>query len=306
MKNVRIFAILFFLLIVISLLSLFASIPLPSLPVVIQLRLPRLILAIFAGAALGIVGSAFQGILRNPLADPYIIGVSGGACLGGTVSILAGIQPIQVFAFAGAVVTIFVVERLATISGRLEREALLLAGVVCGTLASSLVMLFMTIGGKSLNEMIYLLMGWLGVIWDKKLLIGFIISAVIVAIASFIIWLRSKELNILSLGEEEAISIGVDVERLKREIFILGSVIVGLVVSMCGAIAFIGLMVPHITRRLLGPDHRILIPGSAIMGAVLLVLSDMFARGIAVYELPVGVITSIFGVPFFLYLLRRG
>ncbi len=306
MKNVRIFAILFFLLIVISLLSLFASIPLPSLPVVIQLRLPRLILAIFAGAALGIVGSAFQGILRNPLADPYIIGVSGGACLGGTVSILAGIQPIQVFAFAGAVVTIFVVERLATISGRLEREALLLAGVVCGTLASSLVMLFMTIGGKSLNEMIYLLMGWLGVIWDKKLLIGFIISAVIVAIASFIIWLRSKELNILSLGEEEAISIGVDVERLKREIFILGSVIVGLVVSMCGAIAFIGLMVPHITRRLLGPDHRILIPGSAIMGAVLLVLSDMFARGMAVYELPVGVITSIFGVPFFLYLLRRG
>lgn len=306
MKNVRIFAILFFLLIVISLLSLFASIPLPSLPVVIQLRLPRLILAIFAGAALGIVGSAFQGILRNPLADPYIIGVSGGACLGGTVSILAGIQPIQVFAFAGAVVTIFVVERLATISGRLEREALLLAGVVCGTLASSLVMLFMTIGGKSLNEMIYLLMGWLGVIWDKKLLIGFIISAVIVAIASFVIWLRSKELNVLSLGEEEAISIGVDVERLKREIFILGSVIVGLVVSICGAIAFIGLMVPHITRRLLGPDHRILIPGSAIMGAVLLVLSDMFARGIAVYELPVGVITSIFGVPFFLYLLRRG
>jgi len=270
------------------------------------LRLPRLILAIFAGGALGIVGSAFQGMLRNPLADPYIIGVSGGACLGGTVAILSGLRPIQIFAFAGALVTIFVVEKLATIAGRLEREALLLSGVVCGTLAASLVMLFMTIGGRSLDEMIYLLMGWLGVIWDKKLLIGFVVSAVIVTIASFIIWLRSQELNILSLGEEEAVSIGVDVERLKREIFILGSVIVGLVVSMCGAIGFIGLIVPHITRLLLGPNHRILIPGSAIMGAILLVFSDMVARGIAVYELPVGVITSIFGVPFFLYLLRRG
>ncbi len=306
MKNIRIFLIFFSLLILISLVSLFVGISLPSLSIVTQLRLPRLVLAIFAGAALGVVGSAFQGILRNPLADPYIIGVSGGACLGGTVSILFGLQPIQIFAFAGALITIFVVEKLATISGRLEREALLLSGVVCGTLASSLVMLFMTIGGRSLDEMIYLLMGWLGVIWDKTLLIGFIISATVVAVASFIIWLRSEELNILSLGEEEAISIGVDVERLKREVFILGSVIVGLVVSMCGAIGFIGLMVPHITRLLLGPDHRVLIPGSAIVGAFLLVLSDMFARGIAVYELPVGVITSIFGVPFFLYLLRRG
>lgn len=306
MKKIRIFLIFFSLLILISLVSLFVGISLPSLSIVTQLRLPRLVLAIFAGAALGVVGSAFQGILRNPLADPYIIGVSGGACLGGTVSILFGLQPIQIFAFAGALITIFVVEKLATISGRLEREALLLSGVVCGTLASSLVMLFMTIGGRSLDEMIYLLMGWLGVIWDKTLLIGFIISATVVAVASFIIWLRSEELNILSLGEEEAISIGVDVERLKREVFILGSVIVGLVVSMCGAIGFIGLMVPHITRLLLGPDHRVLIPGSAIVGAFLLVLSDMFARGIAVYELPVGVITSIFGVPFFLYLLRRG
>lgn len=306
MKNIRIFLILFSLLILISLVSLFVGISLPSLSIVTQLRLPRLVLAIFAGAALGVVGSAFQGILRNPLADPYIIGVSGGACLGGTVSILFGLQPIQIFAFAGALITIFIVEKLATISGRLEREALLLSGVVCGTLASSLVMLFMTIGGRSLNEMIYLLMGWLGVIWDKTLLIGFIISAAVVAVASFIIWHRSEELNILSLGEEEATSIGVDVERLKREVFVLGSVIVGLVVSMCGAIGFIGLMVPHITRLLLGPDHRVLIPGSAIMGAFILVLSDMFARGIAVYELPVGVITSIFGVPFFLYLLRRG
>ncbi|MCK4256982.1 iron chelate uptake ABC transporter family permease subunit, partial [candidate division WOR-3 bacterium] len=136
-------------------------------------------------------------------------------------------------------------------------------------------------------------------------LIGFIVSALIVTVCSFIIWMRSKELNILSSGEEEAISIGVDVERLKREIFILGSIIVGLVVSLCGAIGFIGLIVPHITRLILGPDHRVLIPGSAILGATLLVLSDMIARGIAVYELPVSVITALFGVPFFLYLLRR-
>ena len=305
MRNSRIFLILILLLFFISIISLFLGVSIPSLLVVTKIRLPRLVLAIFAGGALGIVGAAFQGLLRNPLADPYIIGVSGGATLGGTISILLGIWPIQAFAFAGAVVTIFIVERLATISGRMERETLLLSGVVFGTLTSSLVILFMTIGGKSLDEMIYLIMGWLGVIWDKKLLIGFIVSALIVTVCSFIIWMRSKELNILSSGEEEAISIGVDVERLKREIFILGSIIVGLVVSLCGAIGFIGLIVPHITRLILGPDHRVLIPGSAILGATLLVLSDMIARGIAVYELPVSVITALFGVPFFLYLLRR-
>lgn len=303
MKNVRIFSILFLLLVIVSFISLLIGSPPSSL--MLRLRLPRLILAIFAGGALSIVGSAFQGLLRNPLADPYILGISGGACIGAAFSILTGLQPIQLFAFASAFITIFIVAKLATVSGRLERETLLLAGVVCGTLAISLVMLFMTIGGKTLSEMIYLLMGWLGVIWDRSLLIGFVISLILVVLSSFLIWRRSAELNILSIGEEEAVSVGVDVERLKREIFILGSIIIGLVVSFCGAIGFIGLVVPHIIRRLVGPDHRVLIPYSAMGGAVLLVISDTVARNVALFELPVGIITSIFGVPFFLYLLRR-
>lgn len=305
MRNFRILFILVSLLLFFSALSLFLGLPISSINIITKLRLPRIILALFAGGSLGIVGAAFQGLLRNPLADPYLIGVSGGAALGGTFSIVFGLWPIQAFAFMGAAISIFIVQRLATISGRIERETLLLSGVVFGTLASSLVILLMTIGGKSLDEMIYLIMGWLGVIWDRKLLIGFIVSAVIVCICSFIIWLRSRELDILSSGEEEALSLGVDVERLKKEIFILGSVIVGLVVSFCGAIGFIGLIVPHITRLILGPNHRVLIPGSAILGAVLLILSDMIARGVAVYEIPVSVVTALFGVPFFLYLLRR-
>ncbi|MCD5384243.1 iron chelate uptake ABC transporter family permease subunit [candidate division WOR-3 bacterium] len=304
MKNIRIFSILFLLLVIVSFISLFIGRPPSSL--MLRLRLPRLILAMFAGGSLAIVGSAFQGLLRNPLADPYILGIAGGACIGAAFSILTGLQPIQIFAFASAFITIFIVAKLATVSGRLERETLLLSGVVCGTLAISLVMLFMTIGGKTLSEMIYLLMGWLGVIWDRSLLIGFVISLILVILSSCLIWRRSAELNILSIGEEEAISVGVDVERLKREIFILGSIIIGLVVSFCGAIGFIGLVVPHIVRRLVGPDHRVLIPYAAMGGAALLVISDTVARNVALYELPVGIITSIFGVPFFLYLLRRG
>ncbi len=304
MKNIRIFSILFLLLVIVSFISLFIGRPPSSL--MLRLRLPRLILAMFAGGSLAIVGSAFQGLLRNPLADPYILGIAGGACIGAAFSILTGLQPIQIFAFASAFITIFIVAKLATVSGRLVRETLLLSGVVCGTLAISLVMLFMTIGGKTLSEMIYLLMGWLGVIWDRSLLIGFVISLILVILSSCLIWRRSAELNILSIGEEEAISVGVDVERLKREIFILGSIIIGLVVSFCGAIGFIGLVVPHIVRRLVGPDHRVLIPYAAMGGAALLVISDTVARNVALYELPVGIITSIFGVPFFLYLLRRG
>ena len=304
MKKIRIFSVFFLLLVFVSLISLFLGKPHSSL--LIRLRLPRLILAIFAGGSLAVVGSAFQGLLRNPLADPYILGISGGACIGAAISSVTGIQPVQILAFGFAVITMFIVERLATVSGRIERETLLLSGVVCGTLAFSLVILFMTIGGKGLEDMIYLLMGWLGVIWDRSLLYGFLVSFFVVLVCSFLIWRRSRELNILSIGEEEAVSVGVDVERLKKEIFILGSLIIGLVVSFCGAIGFVGLIVPHITRHLVGPDHRVLIPYSALAGACLLVLSDTIARSVALYELPVGIITSIFGVPFFLYLLRRG
>jgi iron complex transport system permease protein len=277
----------------------------PPSDVILCIRLPRIILAIFAGWSLGVTGAAFQGILQNPLADPYILGVSGGACAGAALAIVLGLKSIQLFSFIGSIITIFLVYRLASFKGRAPKETLILSGVVVGTLASSIVMLLMSIAGRSLDEIVYLLMGHLGVVFDSGKLITLYISVFIVLICSIFIYLRSRELNVLSLGEEEALSAGVDVEKNKKYIFVLGSLIVGLTVATCGAIGFVGLMVPHLARMSLGPDYRFLIPGAGIIGAILLIAADILARSIMPYELPVGVVTAILGVPFFIYLLRR-
>ncbi|MCK4352842.1 iron chelate uptake ABC transporter family permease subunit [candidate division WOR-3 bacterium] len=272
--------------------------------VIFRIRLPRLLLGIFAGIALAISGTALQGILQNPLADPYILGISGGACVGAVGAILLKF-PIPPFAFIGAVVCIFFVYKLASFKGRIPKDTLLLAGIVIGTFASSLVMLIMSLAGKGLEQIIYLLMGNLGMIFGARSFKVFWLIFGIEIIISFLIARRARELNILSLGEEEALTLGVQVETLKKEIFILSSILVGLCVSFCGAIGFVGLMVPHITRRIVGPDHRLLIPFAPAIGVILILIADIFARNVLAFELPVGVITSLFGVPFFIWLLRR-
>jgi len=273
--------------------------------ILLYIRIPRVILGIFAGSSLGIVGAAFQGILRNPLADPYILGTSGGACVGGALAIIIGNLPVPAFAFIGAIVAILLVYRLASFRGRIPQDTLLLSGVIVGTFTFSIVMLIMSLGGKSLEDILYLLMGHLGVVFDKNRVIslGFVLFFAI--LSSSLIYAHAREFNILASGEEEALTLGVEVERLKKIVFILGSLLVGLTVSFCGAIGFIGLVVPHITRLIVGPDHRILIPVSALIGAILIIVADIFARSVAPFEIPVGVITALFGVPFFAYLLRK-
>ena len=273
--------------------------------ILLYIRIPRVILGIFAGSSLGIVGAAFQGILRNPLADPYILGTSGGACVGGALAIIIGNLPIPAFAFIGAIVAILLVYRLASFKGRIPQDTLLLSGVIVGTFTFSIVMLIMSLGGKSLEDILYLLMGHLGVVFDRNRVISFGLVLFFAILSSSLIYAHAREFNILASGEEEALTLGVEVERLKKIVFILGSLIVGLTVSFCGAIGFIGLVVPHITRLIVGPDHRILIPVSALIGAILIIVADIFARSVAPFEIPVGVITALFGVPFFAYLLRK-
>lgn len=269
----------------------------------LQFRLPRVLLALFVGGALAFVGAILQAILRNPLVDPYILGTSGGAALGRVIAMLMGINPI-VFGFLGSVAATLTVYRIARYRGRLPRETLLLAGVMMSILTSSLVMLTLALSQKGWQEAFYLLMGYLGRLWDVTHMWIFIIGAATTLVTAIYFIYRAQVFNIMLSGEEEAISLGIDVERVKLLVFVLSALIVSFVVILAGSIGFVGLMVPHILRLMMGPDYRRILPYTWVLGGGLLLLADFLSYTFTAFELPVGVITSLAGVPFFLYLLR--
>jgi len=276
--------------------------------IVFDLRFPRLMVSILAGANLGMVGATLQGILLNPLADPYILGVASGACFGTALPLALGLRNMEIiplFSFAGALVAIFAVYSLASFKGRIPKDTLLLAGVLVGFFFSALVMLTMVLGGRELHNIVYMLMGHLGVVFHRGLIIPFTIFAAVSILVFIVSYVHGRELNILSLGEERAAELGVESEKLKKMVFLVSSLSIGVTVAFCGQIGFVGLVIPHIGRLLFGPDHRILIPSSLLLGATLLIVADMVARSVAPFEIPVGVVTALFGVPFFAYLLRK-
>ena len=276
----------------------------------VGVRLPRVILAAMVGAALACSGVVLQAILRNPLADPYILGISSGAGLGATAAILFGVtisfwagSPIAVFAFAGAVMTVWLVWYIGNAAGKSQVTGLLLAGVVVNSFLSAVIM-FLTSIAKS--EQVYSTIFWLmGNITEKDspaLWLGAIcILAGITGLFSI-----CQRLNVLTLGEEEAKSLGVNV--LKTRVIALGlaAFITAVAVSLSGLVGFVGLIIPHGVRLIFGPDHRQLLPVSAIIGGAFLVVADTIARTIvAPAQLPVGVITAAAGGPFFLFLLAK-
>jgi iron complex transport system permease protein len=260
------------------------------------------ILGIFAGSNLAIVGAALQGILLNPLADPYILGISSGLAI--VLGVSASFTS-PILGFLGALLSIYLVYHLARFDGRIPRDTLLLTGVLVGFFFSSLVTLTLVLRGEELRRITYLLMGNLGFIFTRSdlLLFGFFFTLVLTC--SIIIYSYSRELNLLTLGEEGAMQLGVEAEPLKKILFLASAISIGGVVAFCGAIGFVGLIVPHVTRILVGPDHRILLPASFLMGAIFVLVADTVARTVTPMELPVGVVTSLFGVPFFVYLLRK-
>lgn len=273
-----------------------------------KVRFPRVVLGIFAGSSLALIGAALQGILKNPLADPYILGVSSGAAFGAALAIVLRIAAsllTPIFGFLGAILAIVAVYSLARSEGRIPKDTLLLSGVLVGFFFSALVMLLMVMAKSELHQITYLLMGNLGFIFGRRDVPVFAAFAMVVIVCGVIIYSRSREMNILSLGEEGARQLGVETEKLKMMVFVTSSLVVGSVVAFCGAIGFIGLMVPHIARIIVGPDHRRLIVASLLLGGTFLLIADAIARTVAPVELPVGVITAIFGVPFFGYLLKR-
>jgi len=278
--------------------------------IVLQIRLPRVLLALVVGGGLSASGVLFQGSLRNPLADPYIIGVSSGASLGAAVALLlvipkgwAGHASLPLFAFAGAVLATLTVARLGQRRGRLEPTSLLLAGVAVGAFLTAVVSALMVLRIENLQDVYLWLMGSLsGRTWvHLSMAAPYVFSGLLLAL-----WL-AKDLNIYLLGEEAAHSLGVDVQRVQRLVLIIGSLMAAACVSVTGVIGFVGLMVPHALRLLLGAENRRLILHSFWVGAVFLLAADTLARSaFAPLEVPVGIVTAFVGGPFFIYLLKRG
>lgn len=278
--------------------------------IVLQIRLPRVLLALLVGAGLSVSGVLFQGTLRNPLADPYVIGVSSGASLGAALGLLVfiprgvvGFNALPFFAFTGALLTAIAVAYIGKQSGRLEPTSLLLAGVAIGAFLTALVSLLMVLQIQNLQDVYLWLMGSLsGRGWKHFwVALPYVFVGIIVAL-----WL-ARDLNIYLLGEETAHSLGIDVQKLQRIVLVTGSLVAAACVSVTGVIGFVGLMVPHTLRLILGAEHKKLIFHSVWVGAIFLLLADTLARTIfSPIELPVGIITAFIGGPFFIYLLKRG
>jgi len=267
--------------------------------IVFDVRLPRILAAFLVGCGLAVAGAAMQGLFKNSMADPYIIGTSSGGALGAAIAIVIfGGLFLPVFAFIGATGATFLVYIVSTKKGRAPVETLLLSGIALSMFFSSILSFLMYNAGKSLHQIMFWLMGgfW-NVGWPD------VYTGVLILVGCVIIVAFSRDLNILSLGEDDAFSLGVNVEQLKKILLFLSSFIAGIAVSIAGAIGFIGLITPHIIRLIVGPDHRILIPTSFLAGGLFLLWADNLTRTFF-NEMPVGIITAFVGAPFFLYLLR--
>lgn len=278
--------------------------------IVWNLRFPRTLLAAAVGAALAVAGALMQGFLRNPLADPYVLGVSAGASVGAAVSILllagagwlSGLLLTPALAFIGATLAVTLVYLLARSGSRVPVVTLLLSGIALNTVLSAVLSFLIYFSERNLQALIYWLMGSFSA--RGWLQVAAIIPYLLVGLG-LAVWL-ARDMNALSLGEDAASTLGVPVERVKQLLLLASTLLTAGAVSVSGIIGFVGLLVPHVTRMLLGPDHRLLIPASALWGATFLVLADLLARTILPNaEMPVGIITSLCGGPFFLFLLRR-
>ncbi len=278
--------------------------------ILFETRLPRVLLAAVVGAALATAGAALQGLLRNPLAEPHLIGVSGGAALGAVVGVLVmgrGVlgqgSVLPLAAACGALVSMAIIYRLSLVNGRLNPYVLLLAGVVYNAFAGALIMCLNAVADfYQAQGLLFWLMGNLAA--QSYRLVASIGAYTLVGA----VWLmlHGRALNLLSLGEDGAAQLGVAVDQVRRRIFLGASLMVGAVVAVSGMIGFVGLIVPHLMRVLVGPDHRVLLPASLLAGAAFLVLADMVARtALGAVEIPVGVVTALCGGPFFVYLLKR-
>jgi iron complex transport system permease protein len=277
--------------------------------IILDTRLPRIFLAGLVGAALAVAGATYQGLFRNPLADPYLLGVASGAGLGATVAFLIpftfswmSFGAVPLFAFIGAMGAVAVVYSLARVGKTLPATTLILAGVALGAFLSSITSYLMTICGEELHGIVFWLLGGLSLTrWAE---VWTVFPCVLAGI--IVIWLHARPLNVMQLDEEQAQQLGINVERVKLILLGAATLITSAAVCFTGLIGFVGIIVPHAVRLIWGPDYRFLLPLSTMVGAIFLILADTLAHTLLPpTEIPVGVITAFCGAPFFLYLLRR-
>lgn len=274
------------------------------------LRMPRIILAALVGAGLAVSGVIMQSIVKNPLADPYILGISSGASTGATIAILLGIgmslgeEYVGIMAFVGAMVISFGVLFIASLGGRSNAIKLLLAGMALSAVCSSFTSLIVYFAQdrEGIQNVAFWMMGSMaGASWDTLWMI-----ALVVIIPILFFWTQSRLLNLMLMGDEVAITLGVDLHRYRQLYLIISSIIVGFVVYAAGIIGFVGLLVPHVVRQLIGTNHKGLIPISALGGAILMVFADTLSRTLISHtELPIGILISVIGAPFFVYLMVK-
>jgi len=306
--------ILFLFLLILSAASLFigtvkvAPQEMLTSPILWTIRLPRILLAALAGILLATSGVILQGVLRNPLADPYILGVSAGAGVGAALGIstkinltFLGMSTVPLLAFFFALLAVLVVYQLSRLSSRNSPETLILAGVAVSAFASAVLALIIIISGQLQSIYFWLLGSFsLSSYNDVLTLLPYAVIGLLIS------YFYSKELNALLLGEEVAMTLGVEVEKIKWGMIVLATLMTAAAVSVSGLVGFVGLIVPHFIRLLMGPHHRGLIPLAALSGTILLVLADTAARTVlSPMEIPVGIVMALIGAPFFLYVLRR-
>jgi iron complex transport system permease protein len=272
--------------------------------IIFDIRLPRVLFAVAVGGGLSIAGAVFQALLGNPLAEPYILGISSGGTFGAVLSFLIGasILGTQVFSFAGALLVMILVFILGKRFGELEPNVLILTGVMVGAFFSAAILLVITLLNDSLRSAIFWLIGNLSNAPKENLKIVLPVTFIV----SFILTLNSNKYNLFSLGSDSAKQLGVNTSLLKNMTYILTSLMIGAIVSVSGIIGFVGLLIPHACRMIFGVDNRIILPASFFLGAAYLTLADTIARTvISPSELPVGAVTALIGAPVFIYLLRK-
>lgn len=285
-----------------------SDIPAGSVSIMWDIRFPRILLGFIAGAALSVCGAGYQGIFKNPMADPFILGVSSGAALGASVGIVLhfsasvlGFSGATLLAFVGSFVAMGLVYSISKTGRKVPVNTLLLSGVAVNSTLSSVMSLIMMLNRNSMDQIMFWTMGSLnGKGWNQILtMVPWVIIGCIILLTS------CNDLDIMLTGEDTAISLGVNVEMVKKKILIASSLVTAAVISVTGIIGFVGLVVPHLVRMVTGPKHKVLMPVSMIFGGAFLIICDTLARSLTISELPVGVITAVCGGPFFLYLLRK-
>ncbi len=277
-----------------------------ELSIVLDIRVPRLILAMVVGAGLSISGVVFQALLRNPLAEPYILGISSGGTVGAIIAIGltlgASAFTTPLASLVGSLLVMMLVYSLAHRRGQLDTNTLLLAGVMVGAFFNAAVLLIIAVFNQELrNAFLWLMGNFSGANMESLAVV-----APVVLLASGFLLFQSKNYNLIATGDETALQLGVEVRTVKRVSYFLASLITGLVVSVSGVIGFVGLIIPHICRMLFGPDHRLLVPSSMLLGAAFMVVADLISRTLlAPTEIPVGAVTAAIGAPLFVYLLKK-